>query len=346
MRYEPSLDGLRAVAVCSVLVFHFSSAWLPGGWVGVDIFFVLSGYLITTILTNEMDRYGNIDLKRFYINRFLRLAPAFACVLAFVVVRAALTHNVEHRHAILEAAAIASVYLMNWSRAFHWLPEDIIGHTWSLSMEEQFYILWPISMMLLGSKANRIYFVIFVILAVTLWRSNLALSGADLERTYNGLDTHVDALMIGCAFALLRPHLKLSRFAQRTAIIPAFIMILLLTMMEPRTIQAQTIGLSISAICAAWLILAALEDGWLKKVLSLRPLVYTGRISYGLYLWHYPIILIALSNLPKRLQIIAIPLSYLVAAASFRFIERPFLKLKSHTRAPINEAPEATPVKP
>ncbi|MGF6781625.1 acyltransferase family protein [Paraburkholderia sp. GAS334] len=347
MKYEPSLDGLRAVAIAAVFVYHFSFSALPGGWAGVDIFFVLSGYLITTILANEIDSTGRVDLKQFYFNRFLRLAPAFACLLAFMALRAVTTADGAHRQSILESIGITAVYMMNWNRAFSWFGQDILGHTWSLSMEEQFYIVWPLLLLLIHRK-HAIRWTMSLIVVITVWRVHLALSGADPERTYNGFDTHADPLFIGCTLALFKPGKRLARLAQRTAVLPVLGIAAILATVGLRTLAAQTIGLTLAALCTAWIITAALEDGWLKRTLSLRPLVYTGKISYGLYLWHYPIIRMihAHVHLPSMLTLPLALLSYPVAAISFWYVEKRFLKLKARYRVPVVTVPSVAGVQP
>ena len=139
MRYEPSLDGLRAFSILSVVIYHLSEDSLPGGWSGVDTFFVLSGYLITRLLAGELVMNGEIQFLQFYIRRALRLGPALVCLLAFVVLLVLIFRDLN----LLRAAALSLIYMMNWNRAFDWFPPTLLGHTWSLSMEEQFYLLWP-----------------------------------------------------------------------------------------------------------------------------------------------------------------------------------------------------------
>jgi len=149
MKYIPSLDGLRAIAVTSVVIYHANQAYCPGGWAGVDVFFVLSGFLISTILLDEFATSKVIDFRKFYIRRALRLLPAFACLI-FVLLIFSLASR-HHRVQDLENILMSAAYLMNWNRAFGWIPGDggFLGHTWSLSMEEQFYFIWPVTLLLL-----------------------------------------------------------------------------------------------------------------------------------------------------------------------------------------------------
>lgn len=342
MKYDPSLDGLRAIAIGSVVAFHAYPGILPGGWVGVDIFFVLSGYLITRLLSGEIAENGRIGFRRFYARRFLRLTPAFACLLAFELVHAAT--NRAHRVEILQATAISATYLMNWNRAFHWLPQDLLPHTWSLAMEEQFYLLWPLTLTFITPRRPRTW-VLGAIILVFAWRCFLAFSGADPERTYNGFDTHSDALLIGCALALTTLGPWVLKAARAAVAIPLAAMAVMLATMHDQSFFTQTIGLSLTAICAAWIMVVAIDGGWLKRLLSLPPMTYTGRISYGWYLWHYPAIAIIRAHFHNPAAgVVAAAVSYLVAVASFHFVERPFLRLKARFE-PARQvvAPDAPP---
>jgi peptidoglycan/LPS O-acetylase OafA/YrhL len=339
MRYEPSLDGLRAFSVLSVVFYHISENWMPGGWAGVDTFFVLSGYLITSLLAREMDETGTIRFGRFYIRRVLRLGPALGCLLAFIVFAALFTPFSERRVELLRGAAISLVYMMNWSRAFAWFPPWVLDHTWSLSMEEQFYLLWP-ALFLFFKRGRPVLWLTLTLVIVTTWRVFLASTGAEPERTYNGFDTHSDGLLLGCVIALL-PRLRLGAVASKSIVIPVAGLISIFFFLQFRTYFTQTAGLSISAVLSAWIILALEQDNWLKKFLSMKPLVYTGRLSYGWYLWHFPLIRMARYTL-QRMHLSAnggadwigfncalVVVSYVVAMLSFEFVETPFLRLKN-----------------
>ncbi len=199
-RYEPSLDGMRAVAVTCVVAFH-ATHWLPGGWAGVDVFFVLSGFLITSLLAQEIEASGSIDLGSFYLRRALRLVPALTVMLLASLAVAVLlpSRTLEDVRAI----GLAGTYLMNWNRAFALFPQAWLGHTWSLAMEEQFYLLWPAILLLIRAR-RPVTLISALVVLVTVWRLVLVLSGAPAERTYNGFDTHADGLLIGSALALFR----------------------------------------------------------------------------------------------------------------------------------------------
>lgn len=326
MKYEPSLDGLRAIAIIAVVCFHIWPGAVAGGWAGVDVFFVLSGYLITRILAVDLDATGAIEFSKFYIRRCLRLMPAFALVLMFELAHALMSAG--HRKELLEAAAVAALYLMNWSRAFNWLPSSALAHTWSLAMEEQFYILWPVSLAFIRKRSPLVW-VLSATALVLAWRCYLVWSGAGSERTYNGFDTHADALLIGCALALASFGPAARKLASRTVFIPAALICAAFALLPNKAAVSQSVGLTLVSLLAAWIVLGAMEKGWLKSVLSLKPLVYTGKISYGWYLWHYPLLVILGTRIHHAKGLIIFVLSYGIAALSHAFVERPFLRLKS-----------------
>lgn len=330
--YEPALDGLRAVAIIATIAVHAAfflpGPWgvlFPGAWIGVDIFFVLSGFLITRLLADEMARNGQISLRRFYIRRVLRLFPAYAAMLLAAI---AFSTWVLHDTAIYKAALVSIVYVMNWSRAFQWVPDASLGHTWSLSMEEQFYIVWPALFILLRGR-RPLAWLVAALAAMVVWRNVLVLGGSTPERIYNGFDTHADTLLIGCILAVARPGPRLGALAGRFAALPVIALIAILTAFPYRSPFVQTAGFSLAGLATAWVIVAAMQPGWLKRALSLRALTYTGKISYGLYLWHVPIVMLGPKFIHGTLSLLLIPLSFAVAALSHAFIEKPFLRLKA-----------------
>lgn len=328
LAYEPALDGLRGAAILAVMGFH--AAWTPqGGWAGVDIFFVLSGYLITRLLAAERATTGEIEIGRFYLRRLLRLGPALA---ALIVAELAYALIASDRQAVLQSVAFAATYTMNFNRAFGFAPDGFgtLGHTWSLAMEEQFYLLWP-WLFLFIARRRPLVWISGALIAIICWRFFLVLHGADPERTYNGFDTHADALLIGCAIALMPLSDRARGLVNRFAFVPAFGLAAIILLMPHRTIEAQSWGLTAAAICSGLLIIASTQAGLAQRVLSARPLVHLGRISYGFYLWHFPILKIGGSYLGRSwpATLVLLGVSYLVALASYRFIERPFLRLKT-----------------
>ena len=330
MKYEPSLDGLRAIAITSVVIYHVKNALLPGGWAGVDIFFVLSGFLISTLLLHEISISQTINLKKFYTRRALRLMPAFIGLVVVLLLVSLLSSH--YRSQDFDAIFMAAFYVMNWNRAFGWFPGDgsFLGHTWSLAMEEQFYLLWPFTLICLVRWRRALPFIIFGLIAVVFsWRLFLVHSGAGFERTYMGFDVHSDALFMGCAVACVSLSSRMKLLAQQFSILPVVFFGVIFLTFRLESPFTQGVGLSLAGLSAAWIMIAAMQDGVLKKILSIRPLVYTGRISYGWYLWHYPLLSVATHLLPKSYgSALLVVFSYLVAVMSYHFVERPFLRLK------------------
>jgi peptidoglycan/LPS O-acetylase OafA/YrhL len=344
MKYEPSYDGLRAFAVSAVVLFHFWAAIFPGGWAGVHVFFVLSGYLITSILLKELKNTDKINLKRFYLRRVLRLTPALVCIILFQVARLVVSHDPESRKTIEESIVAVSTYVMNWAIAFHFLSADIIPHTWSLSVEEQFYLIWP-ALLLLVAKRRPLTWVCVAIIGITLWRIALVVGGASHARIYYAFDTEADALLIGCAIALISIAPALVRLASRFVLLPVAMLIAQVFLPDDTLRITDAVGYTVLSACTGWILIALQEEGRLKRWLSWPPFVYTGRISYGWYLWHNTLIrflkpvLLHHGPLKTVMYVLLLPGSYLIAVASYRFIETPFLRLKARFEPKADRAP-------
>src|SRR5260370_110527 len=198
--HRPALDGLRGIAILGVIGVHV--ALLPGGGAGVDVFFTLSGFLITSLLLEEHAETGRLRLKQFYMRRFLRLVPAFTLLLLVHFVYCLVCYRGWQQKAGLAGGVISLGYFSNWSRAYKWIPHFGLSHTWSLAIEEQFYLLWPVLLLavlfLFKSQGGRLRAVAALALAFVLYRALLIQWGAPFHRIYNGLDTRADALLIGC----------------------------------------------------------------------------------------------------------------------------------------------------
>ena len=325
---RPALDGLRGLAILLVFSVH-CFGWPQGGHLGVDLFFVLSGFLITTLLLEERTVEGRIDLRRFYGRRARRLLPALALLLAtYLVIGAAKGHNGA------EAAAAAGVYVSNLIEAFSSTPTILthsgLDHLWSLAQEEQFYLVWPLVIPLLTRARKPVRLLAFVITALVFYRVGLALNGASHARLYNGPDTHADGLVAGaaCAFLLLnRPSFIASRLA---AVIAAVIAFEALLVRAPTT-GWDSFGLPIAEAACVMILLAALtQPGW-AAALSWSPLVWFGRISYSLYLWHFML----LWAFAGHNRLIPATLSVGVAYASTRWIEEPIRRRAPATLPPV-----------
>jgi peptidoglycan/LPS O-acetylase OafA/YrhL len=310
---------------------------MGGGVIGVDIFFVLSGFLITALLLEEESRAGRIDFVAFYRRRALRLFPALALLLPVVAIAANVSPEIDKTTAGLTTGAIPWVvgYVANWGRAIG-TQMGLFGHTWSLAIEEQFYLLWPVVLLALLGKNRRYGRVIIVSLAVVLvvavYRAVLWSAGAGVDRVANGTDMRADSLLVGCAIAAgLQRGLSLRPPPVVVALALGFLGFVIATQ-GPFAGFLYVGGLTFVALAAGVVILAALESPWL---LNYRPLVLTGKISYGIYLWHFPIVFLVPLSWPVFVRApLVIALTLLVAASSWYLVEERFLRLKRQGTMP------------
>jgi peptidoglycan/LPS O-acetylase OafA/YrhL len=340
------LDGLRAVAVLLVFLSHVFPEVFPGGFIGVDLFFALSGFLITALLLREWERFGSISLAKFYARRALRIMPALIALLAVYAAIALWKSSYPLDH--LKSAASSGLFVMNWVWGLHLGPVGHLSHTWSLGIEEQFYLLWPAILVALCMRLDRHKLAIFiavVIAAVFVWRLALVLNGADDDRIYGGFDTRLDALFVGCLLATL-PLAADNRLLSGNAwMIPAALLALLVFVTSYDARWYQLGGLTLIAGCSAWLLACIVysKNSALTNALRWAPLVALGKISYGFYLWHWPFISLMLAAQYSQWTIflIALPLTILAASISYVAIERPFLRLKD---AHFAQAPAAAPL--
>jgi peptidoglycan/LPS O-acetylase OafA/YrhL len=340
--YYPALDGLRAIAVGIVLSAHGGVPYFRSGGVGVDLFFVLSGFLITTILSTEWSRSGAINFRNFYARRFLRLAPALFLTCAFT---GAGMVWLEGRFPGTEIALSLS-YTANWALALYNYQLTWLNHCWSLAIEEQFYMIWPMVIVVLERSVRpaRTKAAVLVGLAALLAiRRALMVGTWPDERINFGLDTRMDTLMAGAALAYFFQSLPdrrlpegLSRLLGRVAAPLAFAGVI--AVIHTVTWYSPWMGWIgyVLVAGASVLIIADLVGGrhsLLAGVLAARPLVFIGKISYGLYLLHLPVYymvekLLPAAGLPVRLGL-KVTVSVALASASFYFYERRFLRLKS-----------------
>jgi peptidoglycan/LPS O-acetylase OafA/YrhL len=344
----PGLDGIRALAVLSVLGFHEGLSWLPGGFLGVDIFFVLSGFLITDILATRFARDGNLGLSTFWQRRARRLLPALGLML--VTVTAAVTVlEPDQRNTLPPALLGAITYTSNWVQAFAhqsyfslYGPPPVFQHLWSLAVEEQFYVLWPLVLLgvlfLLRNKALRIVFAVVAAAASALTMALVYHKGGDPSLVYYGTDTHAAGLLIGAALALTWPLKKVAATVGRLRVtfdVLGGIGIVVLAWSIWRLSGSDPFvypyGLVIASLAAGALVLAATGTGKIAKVMSWAPLRWLGVRSYGIYLWHWPVIAITDGRYPRGANspvahIVDAILSIGLAALSWHWLEEPILR--------------------
>ena len=291
------LDGVRGIAIGLVVVYH-ATGYGIGGPAGVTLFFVLSGYLITGVLTREMDSTGALDLRRFWARRLRRIVPALVPVVAV-----ALT---------LDPRDVVALPIMNYALATGREP-GILQHTWSLAVEEQFYLLWPVIFLLLARRRHRMRLLVVAASLLAAWGSITAL--VDFRWSYYSLDGNAYAFLLG-ALGALTP-----RGAPRHAW--AGCAILLLAAIIPGGTQGFSVIAPLIALAALGLVVSATHLPWL----GWPPLRYLGRLSYGLYLWHV-VILVAL---PAWNPWLACMLALGVAAVSWHALESPLLSARRET---------------
>jgi peptidoglycan/LPS O-acetylase OafA/YrhL len=352
--YEPSLDGIRAVAVLLVMAGHLNLVYAGG--LGVDIFFVLSGYLITAILVAEFRANGRISLKKFYARRALRILPAVILLLLVLNIFVAMTQPRDQGETFRWDSLGSLFYIANWLRAFG-RDLGILGHLWSLSIEEQFYLLWPMTLAFLLSRkldVNRILLILgFAVLLINVDRICLYHGIESFNRIYNGLDTRADALLVGCALGLSGYGILSRRLFALVGLIGAAFVgyVLFRAYPVPANLQTPfglTIGGTLFAIGVALSLAAILSNSQnvFAKLLRLPPLVWTGRLSYGLYLWHYPVFTFIAGWLPGLTPVGSMALkvcaTFLAATLSYYILERPCLNLKkkfSVIKIPVPTSP-------
>jgi peptidoglycan/LPS O-acetylase OafA/YrhL len=333
--YRPALDGIRGIAVLMVMGYHFAlPGFQGGGHMGVTIFFALSGFLITALLLEERAG-GRIELGRFYVRRARRLLPALVALVAVVLLIALLRGGLDE--AVPQAAAVL-LYVSNWGQYSEPISFEHLSHTWSLGVEEQFYLVWPLLLVAAYAVGGR-RGVLSAALGVAAVTIGLRLSGlylAELERA-------VDTLMVGAAVAVVAVsgRLSVSTRAGVVALVALLLMTALTTWPEARAWAPLAVGVAVGVLVAAVVTDAA--EGPLARLLSWRPLVLTGKISYGLYLWHFAIaweLWPALNAagwhwLPAALVLGA--LTYVAAFASWRYVERPLLRGRTWKRVDVAE---------
>jgi peptidoglycan/LPS O-acetylase OafA/YrhL len=352
-----ALDGMRAFAVIAVMIYHWDNPHLlSGGLFGVDVFFVLSGFLITTLLLGENEQSGAISLTYFYARRALRLLPALFAVIIVTVLAATLISGLSSvRHDTLTGVPWVVFYVANWARAIY--PSGntlgLLAHTWSLAVEEQFYLIWPLVLvgLVLRARSRQVAALTLAGVVVVEWVYRAALLGAGvgLPRVENGLDTHSDGLLIGCAIALwMASPVMASRPARiRLSHVSAALGVAIIVsavVLGKETPVRVAVGYTIVPVATALVLWNQLRTPWpvLRAVLTWKPLVWIGQRSYGLYLWHFPIYgivgTISFSGTHARAEqeILEFVASFVVAAISYRIIELPALRLKSRFQRPTS----------
>ncbi len=330
--YRPALDGLRAVAIAAVVLFHDVVTWVPGGYIGVDVFFVLSGYLITGILLRETDLRGGVSFRNFYVRRALRLFPALL-LLAGLLITAylLLLDGADRRESVI--AALAAVTYTSSPLAAAGYPLGSMLHAWSLSVEEYFYVVWPAVVVLVArARRHRLAIVAGITVAAVAYRLGAALAGWDLERIYYAADTRAEQLLIGSLLAVVLARGTLPVRAWHGVVAAAALLAFAVTPADLTAPLYRYGGSTLVALAAATLVVLVVQrpDGAAARLLSTAPFTWVGKRSYGIYLWNPPIAALVGFALPQ--QVPALPvvlvLTVVIPALSYRFVEEPFLRMK------------------
>ncbi|MFP4919340.1 acyltransferase family protein [Staphylococcus pseudintermedius] len=348
-RYMPGLDGVRAVAVIAIIIYHLNPQWLSGGFLGVDTFFVISGYLITSLLLTEYHNTGKIELMSFWLRRVKRLIPAVLFLVMGVIVLSLIFMPTEIQK--VRADSIAAIfYVSNWWYImqnvdyFEQFAVQPLKHLWSLAIEEQFYLVFPIMLLSLLSfirrlKSIRIIFLILLVISMIAMMV-LYVPNENVARVYFGTDTRIQTLLMGVLLALVWPPFQLKAKVNRQ----------MRTMID----TAGVVGLAILFICFKFvsetnsilyyggfflistvtlLVIASSvhPSGYFAKFLGNKVFTFIGSRSYSLYLWHYPIIVLihhqfVQGQIPPLVYVVEILLMVLMAEFSYKFIEQPFRK--------------------
>jgi peptidoglycan/LPS O-acetylase OafA/YrhL len=348
LAYLPALDGLRAIAVVLVVAYHLDVEWARGGFLGVDLFFVISGYLITTLLLRERAATGTISLRTFWVRRFRRLVPPLVAMVAVTVALTRLYGIPEQWQAVRWDAASALGYVANWRfvTADQSYFQTLLGpsplrHTWSLAVEEQWYLLWPLAvvgMLVLHRRGHRRLPIVVIASAALLSATAMVLlyDAADPTRVYFGTDTRAQQLLVGAGLAwvlwaypkaqgsgggrLLRPLVSVG--------LVAFVFVAMTTSDQaPWLYRGGFLLVSVLGALLVWGV--GIRDGASAPTwLAWPPLVWIGIRSYAIYLWHWPVILfvgppMGLDLGRFQLATLQVALTVLLAEATYRFIERP-----------------------
>ena len=343
--YEPGLDGLRALSVVAVICYHAGFSWMRGGWIGVEVFFVVSGFLITSLLLDEREVSGRPDLGQFWLRRARRLLPALAVVLATVAVVTLAVGSAAERGDVRRDLPWALGYLGNWGQIVGDVPyyagdPPLLRHLWSLAIEEQFYLLWPLAFVaLVGSRLSTVAIARLlagVAMALMVWTFWLHAGGTDVNFMYLSTPTRATGLLFGAAAAFVwRPWRSLSSTWWRAAhhhvldriggvALGALGCIAGVATLTAGYVYQWLLPLVTLLSLTAVLVVVHPAAAGMRTILGWAPLVAVGRRSYGLYLWHWPVFVIAGAT-DGDVHRVAVALAVTVVASelTYRYVELP-----------------------
>jgi peptidoglycan/LPS O-acetylase OafA/YrhL len=350
MGYRPALDGLRALSVAAVIAYHAGLSWIPGGFLGVEVFFVVSGFLITALMLEERESTGRLSLGAFWVRRSRRLLPALVAMLVAVTIAIAVAFPdsaADFRRDVLPALAYASNWWQIWFVDVPYFAASdlpVLRHLWSLAVEEQWYLLWPLAFVALGWMARRRWRVVGAVLVLAsvgvmagTWLAFVPDDEARTNLLYLGTHTRSSGLLLGAALAMLwRPWRRAGgeapRYGASGAVGDAVALAALAgigalsAVLHPSDELLYRGGLAATTVASTLCIasLVSTRRSMVRWVLSLPPLVAIGRRSYGLYLWHWPVFVFAGARESTARLLVALGVTLVVNEASYRLVEEPF----------------------
>ena len=342
------LDGLRAVAVTLVVLFHLGAGLLPGGYIGVDVFFPISGFLITALLLRERVASGSVDVVQFWKRRIRRLLPALALVV-LVCCAAAFVLGGDLLVGLGRQVLGASTFSYNWlaiadgASYLDATTPELLRNLWSLAVEEQFYLVWPllvVALWLVPSRPFRLGFVVAVAVASAVVMAMLAAGSGSSTRAYYGTDSHSFGLALGAALAIARhdwpgfavPTTRRGRvFGGVLGLVAVGGLVAVALTMPAEAATAYQGGLArVAALSVVAIAMATIPGGWLGRGLDVQPLRWIGQRSYGIYLWHWPVFVIVGAAVPPSATAtpwlvggIALAITLVASELSYRFVEVP-----------------------
>lgn len=327
----PCLDFLRAISAAIVVIYHSGYQTIPAGF-GVLTFFVISGFLITHLMIREKEATGTISFRDFYIRRSLRIFPAF--YVYWIIAIAVLT--LRHAKIIWPQAICSFFYVNNYYQGLHNYPASPFSHTWSLGVEEQFYLLWPGAFLLFRNRLPLLArTLLFLIPALWIYRALLHIYGISDPYIYTSFETRVDAILVGCLFALLlhlgfAPRL-MAKLSSSRYLLPTIGALLLSIYCGGGNAYRDIVGFAIDPLLVMLLILQLIRSRHVEWMES-RPFTYLGNISYSTYLYQQLVIPTIVFGLHISFQpmvtVLCLVATWLIASASFELVEKRFLLLK------------------
>lgn len=347
IKYRAEIDGLRAIAVISVIIYHLNENWLPGGFLGVDIFFVISGFLITGIIINEM-KENRFSFKDFYTRRIKRIYPAFITVMAIVSFFASALFIYNDFNQLRKTIELAAVFSSNFYLGFKQgyfdlnATENPVLHIWSLAVEEQYYLIFPLFLLFSYKKSRnlksifKLTTILFIVFLLTSFIPNSFYKDVlHQPNTYYLSNLRFPELLIGSLLAIYSINKSIKQsISQKTVAALSFILLLTcLYFYHKNLIFIPGLSLVLPCLLAALVIYTTTQESIVKKLLSTKPMVFIGKISYSLYLYHWIFISFAYyitgtKQIDNQIVSLVIVLTILFSILSYYFIEQPIRKSK------------------